>query len=184
MQAFDELLAAVRGASQRVVVIGNAGSGKSTLARALGSRLGAASLDLDRVYWEPGRIAQQRAIELACADVAAFCDSHAAWIVEGCYAELAQPLLARAPLLLWLDPGLETCLRHCRARPWEPHKFASAAEQDAHLDALLEWVAAYETRTGDLSRSGHGALFAHYTGPKRHLRQALVLASAAQERRA
>lgn len=173
MDALDELLAALAGAPPRIAVIGNAGAGKSTLARALEARTGAARLDLDGLYWERERIAVRRPLEAARGDVAAFCDARAAWIVEGCYAELVEPLLARGPLLVWLDPGIEACLRHCRARPWEPHKFASQAEQDAHLDALLAWVEDYETRGGDLSRAGHEALFRAYAGPKRHLREEL-----------
>lgn len=165
----DDLLAELAGAPPRIAVIGNAGAGKSTLARALEARTGAARLDLDGLYWERGRSAVRRPIEAARGDVAAFCDARAAWIVEGCYADLVEPLLARRPLLLWLDPPLEVCLRHCRERPWEPHKFSSAAEQDAHLDALLAWVRDYETRAGELSRAGHDALFRAYGGPKRHL---------------
>lgn len=166
MDALDELL---DGAPPRVAVIGNAGAGKSTLARALAARLGTEALDLDGVYWEPGRIAVRRELAHARADLAAFCDARRRWVVEGCYGELVAGLFAREPLLVWLDPGREACLRHCRARPWEPTKFASAAEQDAHLDALLAWVTAYDTRDDGLSRAAHRELFEAYAGPKRHL---------------
>jgi adenylate kinase family enzyme len=167
----DDQLALLAGAPPRIAVIGNAGAGKSTLARTLQARTGADRLDLDGLYWERGRSAVRRPIEAARGDVTAFCDARATWIVEGCYADLVEPLLARRPLLLWLDPPLEACLRHCRERPWVPHKFASAAEQDARLDALLAWVQDYETREGELSRAGHDALFRAYRGPKRHLRE-------------
>jgi len=170
MDALDDLAPLWGAGPPRIAVLGNAGSGKSTLARALSAQTGAARLDLDGVYWEPGRSAVRRDAAAAQADVAAFCDAHAAWVVEGCYGELIEPLLARGPLLIWLDPGLAASLRHCRARPWEPAKFATAAEQDAHLGTLLEWVAGYETRAGDQSRAGHRALFQAYAGPKRHLR--------------
>ena len=166
MDALDELL---DGAPPRVAVVGNAGAGKSTLARALAARLGAEVLDLDGVYWEPRRVAERRDVARAHADVAAFCDARERWVVEGCYGELIEPLVARGPLLVWLDPGTEACLRHCRARPWEPAKFASKAEQDAHLGALLAWVAEYDARAGELSRGAHGALFEAWTGPKRRL---------------
>ena len=34
-------------------------------------------------------------------------------------------------------------LHHCRARPWEPGKYATKADQDAKLPLLLDWVRAY-----------------------------------------
>ena len=48
---------------------------------------------------------------------------------------------------------------NCRSRPFEPHKYATAAEQDAHLELLLGWVRDYYTRDGDLSLAAHQALF-------------------------
>ena len=61
------------------------------------------------------------------------------------------------------------CLAHCRARPWEPHKYPSKQEQDGKLEFLLAWVREYYTRQGDLSLSAHQALFDNYGGPKRKL---------------
>lgn len=153
----------------RIAILGNSGSGKSTLARHLAARTGAPALDLDALAWEPGQIAVPRDPALAAADVAAFCEGHGAWIIEGCYADLIRPALAHRPLLLFLEPGAETCLAHCRARPWEPHKYASKADQDARLAFLLDWVRAYYTRDGDLSLVAHQALFDTYEGPKQKL---------------
>ena len=45
-----------------------------------------------------------------------------------------------------VEPGREQCLANCRARPWEPHKYASKAQQDEKLAFLLDWVAAYYER--------------------------------------
>jgi len=153
----------------RVAILGNSGSGKSTLARSLAARTGAPTLDLDALAWEPGQVAVPRDPARAAADVAAFCATHAAWIIEGCYAELIRATLPHGPTLVFLEPGVEVCLAHCRARPWEPHKYASKAEQDAKLAFLLDWVRAYYTREGDLSLAAHEALFAAYEGPRRKL---------------
>lgn len=164
----------------RIVILGNSGSGKSTLARWLGARGDASVLDLDTVAWEPGQIAVAREPAAAAADVRSFCNARDRWVVEGCYGSLARVALApvapaRRPLLIFLDPGLETCLAHCRARPWEPHKYASRQEQDARLAALLEWVRGYDTRAGDLGRADHVALFDAYAGPRLRLVQPLDL---------
>ena len=150
----------------RVAIIGNSGSGKSTLAHQLAAATGAAVLDLDAVAWEPGKIAVPREPVAAAAAVQTFCGTHENWVVEGCYADLVRATLTFRPRLIFLDPGLEQCLANCRARPWEPHKYASKEEQDARLDFLLAWVAEYYTRTGDMSHARHQALFEAYTGPR------------------
>jgi adenylate kinase family enzyme len=153
----------------RIAILGNSGSGKSTLARAIAARSGAAVLDLDTVAWEPGRVAVPRSPEAAERDVIAFCEANTAWVVEGCYASLVRVALRFAPRLVFLDPGEERCLENCRARPWEPHKYASQAEQDERLAFLLSWVSDYYARDGDLSLREHVACFEEYSGPKTRL---------------
>jgi adenylate kinase family enzyme len=152
----------------RVVIIGNAGSGKSTLARRLADGR-VPVLELDLVVWDPDAIAVARPPELARADLERFCGGHESWIVEGCYGDLAERALAWRPELVFLDPGEDVCLANCRARPWEPRKFASPQAQDAFLEPLLAWVSAYYTRDDDLSLARHRALFDAYDGPKRCL---------------
>ena len=153
----------------RVAIVGNSGSGKSTLAGQIATAHSIASLDLDTVAWEPGKIAVARAPEAAAADVTAFCSTHDRWVVEGCYAALVGHAIAYSPLLLFIDPGMDACLAHCRNRPWEPHKYASKAEQDAKLEFLLTWVRGYYSRDDDLSLSAHRTLFESYHGLKLRL---------------
>ena len=153
----------------RVAIVGNSGSGKSTLAGQIAAAHSIASLDLDTVAWEPGKIAVARPPEAAAADVTAFCSTHDRWVVEGCYAALVGHAIAYSPLLLFVDPGMDACLAHCRNRPWEPHKYASKAEQDAKLEFLLAWVRGYYSRDDDLSLSAHRTLFESYHGLKLRL---------------
>jgi adenylate kinase family enzyme len=150
----------------RVAVIGNSGSGKSTLAAQLAGVQGLPVLDLDAVAWEPGRVAVPRAPADAMRDVASFCGGAARWVVEGCYASLVGAALRYGPILLFLDPGVEACLANCRERPWEPHKYASKAEQDERLAFLLSWVEEYYRREGEMSLGAHRSLFEAYAGPK------------------
>ncbi len=128
-----------------------------------------ASLDLDTVAWEPGKVAVARTPEAAAADVAAFCSGHDRWVVEGCYAGLVAQALTHSPILLFLDPGVDACLANCRSRPWEPHKYASKVEQDAKLEFLLSWVRSYYSRDDELSLSAHQSLFESYRGLKLRL---------------
>jgi adenylate kinase family enzyme len=153
----------------RVAIIGNSGSGKSTYARRLAAGDRVPVLDLDEVAWNPGPLAERRPLAAALDDVRRFCERHDAWIVEGCYADLMTGALEYRPELVFLNPGEDACLQHCRTRRWEPHKYSSAAAQDAALAALLAWVSGYYRREGDLSLRGHRELFDSYDGPKREV---------------
>ncbi|HEY9467245.1 MAG TPA: hypothetical protein VIR54_29335 [Vicinamibacterales bacterium] len=165
----------------RIAIVGNSGSGKSTLAGEIAAGKNAAeaaqkpaahpiaTLDLDTVAWEPGKVALGRSPEAAAADVTAFCSTHDRWVVEGCYGALVAQTFAYSPILLFIDPGLEPCLTNCRNRAWEPHKYASKAEQDEKLEFLLSWVRGYYTRVDNLSWRAHQTLFESYRGLKLRL---------------
>ncbi|QDU66066.1 hypothetical protein [Engelhardtia mirabilis] len=114
----------------RLAILSNSGSSKSTLARRLGAEHGLDVLDLDTVAWEPGLEPVLRPTADAARRVLEFCAAREGWIVEGCYAGLVEATLHLGPELVFLDPGLEVCLAHCRARPWEPHKYPTKAAQD------------------------------------------------------
>lgn len=151
--------------ARRILIFGNSGSGKSTMARALAAEHGLPHLDLDSLAWSEAGV--RRAPEESAADALAFAAAHEAWIVEGCYADLLERLLPHCSELRFLNPGVETCIAHCRARPWEPHKYASKQEQDERLEFLLQWVREYETRDDEYSLARHRALYAGFAGPKR-----------------
>jgi len=154
---------------QRVAIIGNAGSGKTTLARRIGAQLGAPVLDLDTVAWEPGKPAQPRAAAAAVQAVRAFCAGRPSWVIEGCYGDLVEAMLDGEVELIFLNPPVETCVAHCLARPWEPHKWKSKEAQDERLACLLDWVRAYPERDNTLSLREHRRIFDSYRGPKREI---------------
>lgn len=156
----------------KLVVFGNSGSGKSTLSRALAVRHGLAHLDLDSIVWEPGRIAVARSPGAVRADLDAFFEVQTRWVIEGCYGELVAIAAAQADELVFLNPGIAACLAHNRRRGWEPHKYASRAEQDSMFDALQAWVAAYATRDDAWSLRAHRALFDAHAGRRVELTDA------------
>ena len=149
----------------KVILLGNAGAGKSTLARRLLEREPAARLSLDEIAFSEG--AERRPLAHSIADAQRFIDRHDSWIIEGCYADIIEPLLLHCDRLLFLNPGIETCVTHCRARPWEPEKFASEAEQQANLANLIAWVEAYATREDEYGLQRHRQLFDAFQGDKR-----------------
>jgi len=153
----------------RIAVLGNSGSGKSTLARWLASQSSAGLLDLDTIAWEPDQVAVARLPEAAKADVRNFCSIHRDWVVEGCYGSLVQVALGFLPRLLFMNPGEKVCLRNCRARPFEGHKYASKEQQDERLAFLLSWVSEYYKRDGDMSLMNHRVCFDAYGGAKDEL---------------
>ena len=150
----------------KVLVFGNSGSGKSTFAKQLASEHGLAHLDLDSIVWEPGKIAVQRPAHAIEASLAAFVSEHPSWVVEGCYGELVLAASAHCTELVFLNPGLETCLEHNRKRPWEPHKYASKAAQDQMLENLQAWVADYYARQDQWSYHAHRRIFDSFPGCK------------------
>jgi adenylate kinase family enzyme len=150
----------------KVLVFGNSGSGKSTYARALATREGLAHLDLDSIAWEAGKIAVQRPTESVEDSLRSFIDSHAAWVIEGCYGELVRAASAHCALLVFLNPGVDACLANNLKRPWEPHKYSSLELQNTMLSQLQEWVACYYQREDAWSYRVHREIFDAFAGPK------------------
>jgi adenylate kinase family enzyme len=156
---------------RRVLVFGNSGSGKSTLAAGLSRDHALAHLDLDTLAWQPTTPPLRRDLADSERDLRDFTARHAAWVIEGCYADLVALLLVEATELIFLNPGVAVCEKHCRARPWEPHKYASADAQHRNLAMLLDWVRSYPTRDDACSLASHRRLFDAYGGPKREIQE-------------
>jgi len=152
--------------SPRLIVFGNSGSGKSTLAKALAQRGRLAHLDLDTLAWMSATPPARRPLDEARADLDAFMASAESWVIEGCYADLLEYAASRATAAIWLDLPVEACIANARARPFEPHKYASPEAQDANLPMLIDWIGGYETRDDTLSRRAHQVLFEHFPGEK------------------
>jgi adenylate kinase family enzyme/GNAT superfamily N-acetyltransferase len=153
----------------RTLVFGNSGSGKSSYAAALASAANVPRLELDMIVWEPNVIAVPRAQDAVRADLAAFVAAHSAWVIEGCDGDLIERALPACDELVFMNPGVETCLANNRRRPWEPHKYASAADQDRMLPSLLAWVEAYYDRTDARSYAHHRRIFDAFSGTKREV---------------
>lgn len=153
----------------RILLFGNSGSGKTVCAQRLAAAQGLARLDLDTIVWLPGAGATQRPAQAVVADLQQFIDRHQNWVIEGCYGELIETAAARCTELVFLNPGLATCVDNSRRRLWEAHKYASPAEQDAALPALLDWVRGYYTRDDSWSCAYHRRLFDAFAGAKREL---------------
>lgn len=150
----------------RLLVFGNSGSGKSTFAHAAAESHDLAHLDLDSIVWEPGKIAVQRPAADIHASLKEFISTNAHWVIEGCYGELVQMAAPYCSELIFLNPGAEICLANNLRRPWEPHKYASKAEQDAMLENLQKWVASYYERDDAWSYKAHRAIFDAFAGAK------------------
>ncbi|MGF1678851.1 MAG: shikimate kinase [Candidatus Methylacidiphilales bacterium] len=150
----------------KVILLGNAGSGKSTLAKRLVSEQNGAvvRLSLDEIAWDCGTVRKPLAESREL--LKSFMDDHEHWIIEGCYGELIELALPFCEELRFLNPGVATCIRHCRSRPWEPEKFSSPDQQSEMLDSLIEWVSQYETRTDEFGLLRHRAIFDGFAGRK------------------
>jgi hypothetical protein len=110
-----------------------------------------------------------RPLPQVTSDLTAFLDEHSRWVIEGCYSELVALVAADCTELVFMNPGEDVCLANCRARPWEPHKFASKQAQDDKLPLLLDWVHGYYTRDDDWSLARHQRLFRSHAGTRREV---------------
>jgi adenylate kinase family enzyme len=151
----------------RVILLGNAGAGKSTLSRKLIAKHRAPRLSLDEVAFQGGT--ERRPLGDSIEDVKRWIADKESWIIEGCYADIIEPVLALCDELIFLNPGVDACIAHCRSRPWEPEKFSSRQEQDENLDNLIQWVRSYETRPDEYGLSRHRSLYNSFSGKKREL---------------
>jgi adenylate kinase family enzyme len=157
----------------RILIVGNSGSGKSTLAKRLAE--GSAHLDLDTLAWLPD--VTRRPLDESGKDIDAFVGTRPRWVIEGCYADLVEMCLPTCTELLFLDPGVEACLANARARPWEPHKYATKEAQDKNLEMLLGWIRDYDVRGDACSRAAHERVFAGFSGSKVKLASRDAIAS-------
>jgi adenylate kinase family enzyme len=149
----------------KIILLGNAGAGKTTMAHQLSGDRNIPRLSLDEIAWGEG--AERKPLEVSLRELQQFIEVNDRWIIEGCYGDLVEATLPYCTELRFLNPGVEVCIEHCRQRPWEPEKFASAAEQQVMLENLIQWVRDYETREDEYGLKRHRQIFDTYTGNKR-----------------
>jgi adenylate kinase family enzyme len=151
---------------ERILIFGNSGSGKSSLAKALSALHRAEHLDLDTVAWEAERPGVRAPFEESRRALLRFMRGAEGWVIEGCYSGLLKVAADYCTEMIFLNPGVEACVRNCEARPWEPHKYPSPEAQDVNLRMLVEWVREYETRDDEFSLREHRKLFDAHAGQK------------------
>ena len=151
---------------KRILVFGNSGSGKSTLAQKLSARYRLAHLDLDTLAWEPTSPPTRRTVQSSWQQIGKFIAANPGWVIEGCYADLLELAIHQANEIYFLNLPIQACIQNARVRPWEPHKYASRAEQDANLPMLLEWISQYVERDDTFSEAAHRRLSEGFSGAK------------------
>lgn len=150
----------------KIAIIGNSGSGKTTLARRLSQINGSRLLELDSIYWEPGKIAEKRKPSEIESDLIDFVVKDTNWIIEGCYGSLLKIVKAEIDLLIFMNPGVEKCVANNLKRPWEPEKYKNLADQQEKLEYLLQWVKEYYERDDEMSLKEHLKFFEEFGGMK------------------
>jgi adenylate kinase family enzyme len=151
---------------QRILIFGNSGSGKSTLAKSYVVNYGYSHLDLDDLAWQDTAPPCRKPIEESAFQIKVFTDLHSDWVIEGCYTDLLELVLKDITKMIFLNPGIETCIDNCKSRPWEPHKYPTSKQQDDNLKMLIQWVRNYTERTDQFSLQAHRTLFDSFHGIK------------------
>lgn len=149
---------------KRILIYGNSGTGKTTLARSKARAFNLAYLDLDTIAWSSPGFREDEA--KSQESIQEFLSEHSEWVIEGCYGKMIRSLLPECTELHFLSPGVEASLKNNAAREWEPHKYASKAEQDARFEMLQSWVADYHSRDDEFSYRFHKELFSGFQGNK------------------
>ncbi|MEZ5489787.1 MAG: AAA family ATPase [Gammaproteobacteria bacterium] len=150
----------------RILIVGNSGSGKTTLARRLQQSLDLPHLDLDTLAWLPGSPPLRRALTDSGQQIKRFTRLNRNWVIEGCYADLLELLATEADDLVFLNLPERACIANARSRPFEPHKYSSAASQNRNLAMLLQWIRDYPNRTDTCSLEAHQRLYEAFPGGK------------------
>ena len=91
---------------ERLLIIGPVASGKSYLAERVAKKLGLAIYAMDRFFWYPGGFNKMRSPE-AQKVRAEKAIAEDAWIIEGCFAYMADWAMPRATDMIWLDLPLD-----------------------------------------------------------------------------
>ena len=150
----------------RVIIYGNSGSGKSTMASKLvDTHEDTSCLALDSIAFREG--AERRPLAESVDAMRQFMAKHSHWVIEGCYGDLIEAALPECSELRFLNPGVDACIEHCLARPWEADKYDSDAAQQAMLAPLLDWVRQYPGRSDEFGLARHQQIFQAFSGAKR-----------------
>lgn len=151
---------------RKVLIFGNSGAGKSTLATRIAATENLSHLDLDVLAWKPTTPPQREALAISGEKIDAFMEGSECWVIEGCYTDLMERVSPFANEIIYMNLPVENCIANARMRPWEPHKYASKAEQDQNLPMLLRWIADYETRDDVFSAKAHQQFYQRFQGKK------------------
>jgi len=151
---------------KKTVIFGNSGSGKTTFAEKLQRESRLPVLDLDTIAWKPGELGVRKDNGESEKLLDEFMDANDGWIVEGGYGGLIERAAECCTEMVFLNPGVEKCLKNNSNRPWEPHKYESAERQNEMLDFLQSWVKDYYSRRDEYSYERHRMIFDSFCGAK------------------
>lgn len=147
----------------RTIVIGNSGSGKSWLAENLARKMDCPGIDLDTIHWMGNGygLARDRSDAIELTRSAATGEK---WIIEGIYGWLVREIITHATALIWLRLDEEECIANIQ------HRGRRGLASEESFGELLDWTAAYRSRTGSSSFSAHQDIFDGFSGSKQCLK--------------
>lgn len=153
----------------QIVIFGNSGSGKTTLSKKLKKKYDLSCLDLDTVAWKNADVPARAPLETGILKIKNFTKGKSGWVIEGCYEDLLRNALIDSSEIIFLNPGLEICVKNARNRKWEPHKYHSIEDQNKNLNMLIQWIQSYYIRNDEFSYNSHRKLFEGFPGNKKEI---------------
>lgn len=155
----------------KIIIFGNSGAGKSTLAKKIVAQSNCAHLDLDTIAWQNTSPPVRVSLNESKKHIEHFLAVNRRWVIEGCYADLLNFVASEANKAVFLHLSVEDCIKNAKSRPWEPHKYKTAQDQQANLNMLINWIEQYPHRNDTFSEQAHLNLFHSFEGEKDIIRQ-------------
>ncbi len=127
----------------KIAILGFSGCGKSTLARLLGEKYHCPVLHMDRVQFQENWVEREQDVKEA--EVKAFLDQSASWVIDGNYSKLLQERrLQEADQIILLELNRFVCLFRILKR-WKMYHgstrpdMAAGCPEKVDLD-FVRWV--------------------------------------------
>jgi len=130
---------------ERILIVGNSGAGKSTLAKAYSNKHQIPHLDLDTIVWKIKNPPTRQSREESENIIGEYLSSNTQWVIEGGYCDVLSFVTEVSSQLIFLNPGVETCINNCKKRPWELHKYESLKSQSKLYDEYIGDKIEYKT---------------------------------------
>lgn len=152
---------------KRILILGNSGSGKTWLGQQLSETLGLTLYHMDDIRWRKGVYEVKRSAEEIDIDLKHLL-SQEKWVFEGVFGQMAECVVEKVGLFIWLALPWEDCHNNLLERgPQFETILRDLQARESALQSLTTWASTYESRNDKNAYIFHKQLFERFEGEKR-----------------